>query len=103
MIRRAGGAVTSEQLAPFADVPADASGDSAYLVDESFVTPLVAALEGRPEVTPDGDIVYVFPELMKSGLRTTKLTKLMGVSSKEEVRSEEERTAFAVKRSEARS
>jgi len=44
----------------------------------------VAALEGRPEVTPDGDIVYIFPELMKSGLRTTKLTKLMGVNSKED-------------------
>ena len=84
MVRRAGGAVTSEQLAPFADIPEDANKDSAYNVDESFVTPLVAALDGRPEVTGDGDIVYIFPELMKSGLRTTKLTKLMGVSSKEE-------------------
>mmetsp|Transcript_10465 Transcript_10465/g.18959 ORF Transcript_10465/g.18959 Transcript_10465/m.18959 type:complete len:543 (+) Transcript_10465:87-1715(+) len=86
MIRKAGGAVTSEQLAPFADVPEDARDDidTRTFVDESFVTPLVAALDGRPEVTDDGSIVYVFPELMKTGLRTTKLIKLMGVNSKQE-------------------
>ncbi|GMH82575.1 hypothetical protein TL16_g09305 [Triparma laevis f. inornata] len=86
MIRKAGGAVTSEQLAPFADVPEDARDDidTRTFVDESFVTPLVAALDGRPEVTDDGSIVYVFPELMKTGLRTTKLIKLMGVKNKQE-------------------
>jgi hypothetical protein len=30
------------------------------------VLPVLTRLNGRPEVTPDGHIVYVFPELMTS-------------------------------------
>ena len=70
MIRMNGGAVTAEQLAPFVDkapAPLDLDGrlgeERAY-VDESFVLPIVASLDGEPQVTEDGDIVYTFPELM---------------------------------------
>lgn len=78
MIRESGGAVTAEQLAPFCDdapMPLTAEGklgeERAY-VDESFVLPIVTQLDGEPQVTEEGDIVYVFPELMTSA--STKST-----------------------------
>jgi hypothetical protein len=82
MIREYGGAVTAEQLAPFCnDAPmpllstalvANNGGGSSKLgeerayVDESFVLPIVTQLDGEPRVTDEGDIVYIFPELMTS-------------------------------------
>jgi len=74
MIRENGGAVTAEQLAPFCDdapMPQeDLWGEERAYVDESFVLPIVTQLDGEPQVTEEGDIVYVFPELMTSA--TTK-------------------------------
>lgn len=67
VIRDNNGAVTAEQLAPFLDAPApDYSTTKSAYVDESFVLPLVTQLEGEPQVTEDGDIVYVFPDLQIS-------------------------------------
>lgn len=72
MIRQNGGAVTAEQLAPFCDeapMPLTAEGklgEERVYVDESFVLPIVTQLDGEPQVTEDGDIVYTFPELMTS-------------------------------------
>lgn len=71
VIRSNGGAVTSEQLAPFLldPPPADVVQTDEYddgivrLVDESYVLPIVTKLGGEPTVTDDGDIVYVFPEM----------------------------------------
>ena len=66
LIRDNNGAVTAEQLAPFLDAPApDLSKEGTY-VDESFVLPIVTQLEGEPQVTEDGDIVYTFPDLQVS-------------------------------------
>jgi len=73
VIRRSGGAVVAEQLAPYLDVPAprdptayamSGGGPLTVVVDESFVLPVLTRLNGRPEVTPEGEIIYVFPELM---------------------------------------
>mmetsp|Transcript_22138 Transcript_22138/g.30810 ORF Transcript_22138/g.30810 Transcript_22138/m.30810 type:complete len:613 (+) Transcript_22138:32-1870(+) len=75
LIRENNGAVTAEQLAPFCDdapVP-DLNSESAY-VDESFVLPIVTALDGEPTVTEDGDIVYLFPELQISASSSKKLS-----------------------------
>jgi hypothetical protein len=79
MIRSNGGAVSAEQLAPFCDdvpmpnVSGEGSGrlgeERAY-VDESFVLPFVTQLNGEPQVTEDGDIVYIFPELMASASKS---------------------------------
>lgn len=68
MIRNNDGAVTAEQLAPFCDAPdvSDKDLSSNAFVDESFVLPIVSQLDGEPQVTEDGDIIYVFPELQVS-------------------------------------
>ena len=66
-IRANGGAVTAESLAPFLDPP-PATSAASYNVDESWVLPAVTELGGRPEVSADGTIVYVFDELKVSAL-----------------------------------
>ena len=77
MIRQNGGAVTAEQLAPFCDdapMPLTADGklgEERVYVDESFVLPIVTQLDGEPQVTEDGDIVYTFPQLMTSAAKST--------------------------------
>eukprot|EP00956_Cyclotella_meneghiniana_P022479 scaffold42601_cov36-Cyclotella_meneghiniana.AAC.2 len=58
-IRNNGGAVTTEQLAPFCDdilLPNDSNiegklGEERAYVDESFVLPIVSQLDGVPQVT----------------------------------------------------
>jgi hypothetical protein len=72
VIRDNQGAVTAEQLAPFCDDaprPSDQSGTAT--VDEQYVLPIVSALGGKPEVTDDGEIVYVFSELQTSALSSS--------------------------------
>ena len=67
MIRQNGGAVTAEQLAPFCDeAPTPRQMEESNYADESFVLPIVTALDGLPQVTPNGEIVYIFPELQQS-------------------------------------
>jgi hypothetical protein len=65
-IRRLGGAVTAEQIAPLLDVPEPPESRGAVYVDESFMLPVLERFGGRPEVTDDGDIVYVFPDLLNT-------------------------------------
>jgi len=73
LIRENNGAVTAEQLAPFIVSEELRSPDSSIddlnsirYVDESFVLPIVTKLNGEPQVTEDGDIVYIFPEMQVS-------------------------------------
>ena len=68
VIRDNGGAVTAEQLAPFCDVDDPDEMGNKFLVDESFVLPIVSKLGGEPVVTDDSDIVYLFPDLQVSAL-----------------------------------
>ncbi len=93
MIRKNGGAVSAEQLAPYCDdapMPAmqeiggggDAEKERAY-VDESFVLPIVAQLGGEPQVTEEGDIVYVFSELMTSASSSSSSSTSSSISAKE--------------------
>lgn len=90
MIRENRGAVTAEQLAPFCDdapMPLTAEGalgeERAY-VDESFVLPIVSQLDGEPQVTEEGDIVYIFPELMTSA-STKSMRSSFGAEEMERV------------------
>jgi hypothetical protein len=80
MIRQSNGAVTAEQLAPFSDAPDPEDSDKIY-VDESFVLSLVTQLDGEPQVTEDGDIVYVFPELQVSASRQPVVSKASETST----------------------
>ena len=57
VIRNNRGAVSAEQLAPYLD--------NANLDDdlEDYVIPALSQFNGRPKVSPQGDLVYYFPEL----------------------------------------
>ncbi|MGD1855447.1 MAG: hypothetical protein ACFB2W_14480 [Leptolyngbyaceae cyanobacterium] len=57
VIRNNRGAVTAEQLAPYLD--------NANLNDdlEDYVIPALSRFNGQPKVSPQGDLVYYFPEL----------------------------------------
>ena len=71
VVRANGGAVVAEQLAPYLDPPSLPGRDvGSALVDESWVLPATLELGGRPEVQPDGTIVYTFDELKVSALET---------------------------------
>jgi hypothetical protein len=59
VIRNNSGAVVAEQIAPYLD-DLGSGFDREY---ESFMLPVLSRFNGRPEVSPDGHIVYHFPEL----------------------------------------
>ena len=59
VIRNYQGAVTAEQIAPYLDDLGDASARE-Y---EEYMLPVLSRFNGRPEVSPDGELVYHFPEL----------------------------------------
>ncbi|WP_199246153.1 hypothetical protein [[Phormidium] sp. ETS-05] len=54
-IKKRGGAVAGEEIAPYLDAPMDDY--------EGYMLPVLTRFNGRPQVSPDGDIVYQFPEL----------------------------------------
>lgn len=83
LIRENGGAVTAEQLAPYMDPgrPYD-RGDAQRLPDEGFILPAITQLQGTPEVTEDGDIVYVFDEMQESAVGAQQ-PALRGMSVRE--------------------
>jgi hypothetical protein len=57
VIRNHGGAVAAEQVAPYLD-QADVQDES-----EDYMLPVLTRFNGRPEVSPEGNIIYHFPEL----------------------------------------
>lgn len=62
VIRDHQGAVVAEQIAPYLDDLGE--GWSQEL--EDFMLPVLTRFNGEPEVTPDGKLVYHFPELQVS-------------------------------------
>ena len=54
VIRNNNGAVVAEQIAPYLD-ETDA--------DEDYMLPVLSRFNGYPEVSPQGEIIYYFPEL----------------------------------------
>lgn len=57
VIRKNGGAVTGEQLTPYLEV------SDRQLESEDYVIPVLTHFDGRPEVSPQGEIIYHFPTL----------------------------------------
>lgn len=59
VIRNSRGAVAAEQIAPYLDD----IGEGEKRESEDYMLPVLTRFDGRPEVSPDGEIVYHFPEL----------------------------------------
>lgn len=57
-IRNSKGAVAAEQIAPYLDKSQEYQPES-----EDYMIPVLSKFDGRPEVSPNGEIVYHFPEL----------------------------------------
>ncbi|MEB3318451.1 MAG: hypothetical protein VKO39_09985 [Cyanobacteriota bacterium] len=57
VIRRQRGVIISEQLAPFLDPVRPGA------IQEEDVLPTLLRFNGQPHVSPDGDLVYAFPDL----------------------------------------
>jgi len=61
-----GGVLVAEQLAPLLDPPPHQSSQDTINVNESWALDAVSRLNGRPEVTKSGEIVYLFDDLQVS-------------------------------------
>lgn len=59
VIRNSQGAVAAEQIAPYLDN----IGKAYQRESEDYMLPVLSRFNGLPEVSPDGEIVYHFPEL----------------------------------------
>ncbi|HYW21095.1 MAG TPA: hypothetical protein VE956_17695 [Nodularia sp. (in: cyanobacteria)] len=59
VIRNNQGAVVAEQIAPYLDN----LGASYTQESEDYMLPVLIRFNGQPEVSPEGEIVYYFPEL----------------------------------------
>lgn len=59
VIRNSGGAVAAEQIAPYLDD----IGEGDKRETEDYMLPVLTRFNGRPEVSPDGEIIYQFPDL----------------------------------------
>ncbi|BAY65901.1 hypothetical protein NIES22_60130 [Calothrix brevissima NIES-22] len=59
VIRNHGGAVVAEQIAPYLDD----IGEKYQQEYEDYMLPVLLRFNGKPEVSPEGQIVYYFPEL----------------------------------------
>ncbi|MFQ4145623.1 hypothetical protein [Chlorogloeopsis sp. ULAP02] len=62
VIRNHQGAVVAEQIAPYLDD----IGETYQQEYEDYMLPVLTRFNGRPEVSPHGQIVYHFPELQVS-------------------------------------
>jgi hypothetical protein len=62
VIRNHGGVVVAEQIAPYLD---DVGFGYAQEY-EDYMLPVLTRFNGQPTVSPEGNIVYVFPELQSS-------------------------------------
>jgi len=70
VIRNNKGAVVGEQIAPYVDKVDE---------DEDYMIPVLSRFNGYPEVSPQGEIVYYFPELqVMASRRTTQAISPVG-------------------------
>ena len=64
VIRNSGGAVVAEQIAPYLDD----IGEGDKRESEDYILPVLTRFDGRPEVSPEGEIIYHFPQLQTTAL-----------------------------------
>lgn len=65
VIRNNQGAVVAEQIAPYLDN----IGEGSAREYEDYMLPVLTRFNGQPKVSPDGQIVYYFPELQVSATK----------------------------------
>ncbi|NJL53632.1 MAG: hypothetical protein HC930_18355 [Hydrococcus sp. SU_1_0] len=65
VIRRSEGAVIGEQIAPYIDEMDQ---------DEDYMIPVLSRFNGYPQVSPQGEIIYYFPELQVMASRRQEST-----------------------------
>ncbi|MCU0547990.1 MAG: hypothetical protein MUC48_01460 [Leptolyngbya sp. Prado105] len=65
VIRTNQGAVIAEQIAPYLDEVGTQS-EQEY---EQYMLPVLAKFDGRPEVSPDGQLIYQFPSLQTTAVQ----------------------------------
>lgn len=69
VIRSNRGAVVAEQIAPYLD-----NIGSGYAQEyEDYMLPVLTRFNGQPMVSPEGDIVYIFPQLQSYASRQQQL------------------------------
>lgn len=66
VIRNHHGAVVAEQIAPYLDL-VDKPED-----DEYYMIPVLSRFNGQPEVSPNGEIIYRFPDLQSTAIESGK-------------------------------
>ncbi len=59
VIRNQKGAIIAEQITPYLDE----IGSSVAQEYEDYMLPILTRFDGKPEVSPDGQLIYHFPEL----------------------------------------
>lgn len=70
VIRNNQGAVVAEQIAPYLD-----DIGTGYAQEyEDYMLPMLTKFNGQPQVSPQGDIVYIFPELQTTASRRRALS-----------------------------
>ncbi|CAN5758855.1 hypothetical protein BH23CYA1_BH23CYA1_02680 [soil metagenome] len=70
VISNNGGAIAAEQVAPYLDDLGE-GWDKEY---EDYMLPVLSRFNGQPEVSPNGEMVYYFPELQVSAVQRGKAT-----------------------------
>lgn len=65
VIRNNQGAVVAEQIAPYLDE----LGEGYSREYEDYMLPVLTKYNGRPEVSPDGQLVYHFPDLQVTAIQ----------------------------------
>jgi len=66
VIRNSGGAVAAEQIAPYLDD----LGEKYQQESEDYILPVLTRFDGLPQVSPEGEIVYHFPQLQTTAKAT---------------------------------
>ncbi len=66
VIRNHQGAIAAEQVAPYLDLDHPDRDQ-----DEDYILPVLVRFQGRPEVSPGGQIIYHFPELQTTATAST--------------------------------
>ncbi|MBP0016490.1 MAG: hypothetical protein J7647_02905 [Cyanobacteria bacterium SBLK] len=73
VIRNNGGAIIAQQITPYLDAI-----DAIALEEESYILPILSRFNGYPEVSPQGEIIYYFPELQVTAKEQQKTLELTG-------------------------